>query len=337
MNTVVKSVVPASKQEPASVLGSAWQALPGPVRSTVPRLVALGLLCLVLSLVSDAFLTSNNIVNVLRQAALLFILASGLTLVILTAGLDLSIGANVAMSACLAATLMKGTGSIALAVTVGLGCGLTIGLANGLLITLLRIPPFIATYGMLWILHGVTYWFMKGETIHGFPQAFRFIGSGYWLGVPVPVYFMVVFLLIGVLFAQYTRWGQEVYAVGANQEAARLSGVPVKSRLVLVYVMSGAMAGLASLIFLARLNSAEGDIGEAMTLPAIAAVLIGGTSLFGGVGSVFGTLIGALILTLVLNGMNLLMINANWQPVVTGVIVVLAVYLDNLTRKGDKK
>jgi len=316
-------------------LSQFWQSVP--LRSMAPRLLALVLLCLGLSFVNDAFLTSNNIFNVLRQAALLFILASGLTLVILTAGLDLSIGANVAMSACVAATVMKATGSIAAAIAVGLGCGLSIGFANGLFITLLRIPPFIATYGMLWILHGVTYWFMKGETIHGFPLSFRFIGSGYLLGVPVPVYFMVVFLTIGVLFTRYSRWGQEVYAVGANQEAARLSGVPVKSRLVLVYVMSGAMAGLASLIFLARLNSAEGDIGEAMTLPAIAAVLIGGTSLFGGVGSVFGTLIGALILTLVLNGMNLLSISANWQPVVTGVIVVLAVYLDNLTRKGDRK
>ena len=315
---------------------AAWQAVPDPVRNLALRLLALGLLCLALSIASDAFLTVTNIVNVLRQAALLFLLASGLTLVILTAGLDLSVGANVAMSACLAATLMKSAGSIALAVAVGLGSGLAIGLANGLLVTLLRLPPFIATYGMLWILHGMTYWFMKGETIHGFPPAFRAIGSGHWLGVPIPIYFMAVFLLVGVLFAQRTRWGQEIYAVGANPEAARLSGIPVKSRLVLVYAVSGAMAGLASLIFLARLNSAEGDIGESLTLPAIAAVLIGGTSLFGGVGSVAGTLVGALILTLVLNGMNLLAISSSWQPVVTGAIVVLAVFLDNITRKGDR-
>ncbi|MBI2768950.1 MAG: ABC transporter permease [Burkholderiales bacterium] len=326
---------PAATTEPVSPSSGPWYSLPDPVRSVVFRLLALGLLCLVLSLASSAFLTNPNILNVLRQAALLFLLASGLTLVILTAGLDLSVGANVAMSACLAATLMKATGSIALAVFAGLGCGLLIGIANGLLITLIRIPPFIATYGMLWILHGITYWFMKGETIHGFPASFRALGSGYWLGIPIPVYLMVVFLLIGAVFAQRTRWGQEIYAVGANPEAARLSGVPVKRRLVLVYAVSGAMAGLASLIFLARLNSAEGDIGESLTLPAIAAVLIGGTSLFGGVGSVFGTLVGALILTLVLNGMNLLAINANWQPVMTGAIVVMAVFLDNLTRKGD--
>lgn len=316
---------------------SAWQALPQPLRSVLLRLLAVALMGLVLALSSEAFLTSNNILNVLRQAALLFLLASGLTLVILTAGLDLSIGANVALSACLAATVMKGSGSIALAVLTGLGSGLVVGLANGALVAMLRIPPFIATYGMLWILHGITYWFMQGQTIHGFPAAFRAVGSGYWLGVPIPVYLMVLFLVVGVLFAERTRWGQEIYAIGANPEAARLSGVQVRSRLVLAYAMSGAMAGLASLIFLARLNSAEGDIGEALTLPAIAAVLVGGTSLFGGVGSVFGTLVGALILTLVLNGMNLLSINANWQPMVTGVIVVLAVFLDNLTRKGDRR
>lgn len=331
MNTV-KIELPAARAASSGL----WQTLPEPVRSVFYRLIALAILCLILGLASDAFLTTNNIVNVLRQAASLFLLASGLTLVILTAGLDLSVGANVAMSACLAATLLKSTGSIAIAVFYGLGFGLAIGIANGALITALRIPPFIATYGMLWILHGITYWFMKGETIHGFPPAFRAIGSGYWLGVPIPVYLMVAFLLIGVLFAQRTRWGQEIYAIGANPEAARLSGVPVKRRIVLVYEVSGAMAGLASLIFLARLNSAEGDIGESLTLPAIAAVLIGGTSLFGGVGSVFGTLVGALILTLVLNGMNLLTINASWQPLVTGVIVVLAVFLDNLTRKGDR-
>ncbi len=333
MSDSLRSSAAHSPQGP----GALWGAVPDSMQSVGLRLAALVVLCLLLSLASEAFFTSSNILNVLRQSALLFLLASGLTLVILTAGLDLSVGANVALSACLAATLIKGTGSIAIGVVAGLSSGLLIGLVNGLLITWIRIPPFIATYGMLWILHGITYWFMKGETIHGFPPAFRAIGSGYWLGIPVPVYLMGVFLLMGLVFAQRTRWGQEIYAVGANPEAARLSGVPVKSRLVLVYAVSGAMAGLASLIFLARLNSAEGDIGESLTLPAIAAVLIGGTSLFGGVGSMLGTLIGALILTLVLNGMNLLAINANWQPVVTGVIVVLAVFFDNLTRKGDKR
>ena len=317
-------------------LVSGWSALPNSVRVTLLRLIALALIVMTLSLTSEAFLTSNNVLNVLRQTALLFLLASGLTIVILTAGLDLSVGANIGLSACLAATIIKSTGSISLALLVGMGSGFLIGLINGGLIAFLRIPPFIATYGMLWILHGVTYWFMGGETIHGFPADFRAIGSGYLWGIPIPVFLMLAFLLVGMIFLQRTRWGQDIYSVGANREAARLSGIPVNSRLVLAYVMSGLMAGLASLIFLARLNSAEGDIGEAMTLPAIAAVLIGGTSLFGGVGTITGTLIGALILTLVLNGMNLLSINASWQPLVTGVIVIAAVYFDNLSNKGDK-
>jgi ribose transport system permease protein len=136
-----------------------------------------------------------------------------------------------------------------------------------------------------------------------------------------------------MFFAQRTVWGQQIYAIGANPVAARMSGVPVNLRLILVYTVSGATAGVASLVFLARLNSVEGDIGETLALPAIAAVLIGGTSLFGGVGTVFGTFVGALILTLVLNGMNLLAINANWQPLVTGVIIVLAVWLDMRGRR----
>jgi ribose transport system permease protein len=307
-------------------------ALSGDILQMFYRLLAVVLLCATLAMLSDVFLTTNNLLNVLRQTALLFLMASGLTLVILTAGLDLSVGANIALSACLAASVIKSTGSPLLGMATGIGCGAIVGLANGILVTALRIPSFIATYGMMWMLTGVTYYYMAGETIHGFPPAFRQLGSGYLFGVPTPIYVMVVFLLIGGLFAQRTIWGQQIYAIGANPIAARLSGVPVERRLVLVYAVSGAMAGLASLIILARINSAQGDIGEELTLPAIAAVLVGGTSLFGGSGSVAGTLIGAFFLTLVLNGMNLLQINSSWQPLVTGFIILLAVWIDN--RKG---
>jgi ribose transport system permease protein len=310
--------------------------LPTEVRQMGYRLLAAAALCLALTLLSDAFFTAGNLLNVLRQTALLFLLASGLTLVILTAGLDLSVGANVALSACLAASMIKSTGSPAVGFLVGVGCGAAVGLLNGILVAKLRIPSFIATYGMLWILSGLTYYYMAGETIHGFPPGFRQLGSGYLFGVPTPVYVMVLFLLLGSWFAQRTVFGQQIYAIGANPVAARLSGVPVERRLILVYTFSGAMAGLASLIILARINSAQGDIGEELTLPAIAAVLIGGTSLFGGIGTVGGTLIGALILTLVLNGMNLLQINAAWQPLVTGVIVVLAVWIDTVTRRNSE-
>ncbi|MDB5618162.1 ABC transporter permease [Tardiphaga sp.] len=297
------------------------------------RLFAALLICAALTVLTNSFFSLGNILNVLRQASLLFFIASGLTLVVLTGGLDLSIGANVAISACIAGTVIHTTGSPVLGVLTGVGVGAAVGLLNGVMVTALRIPSFIATYGMLWVLHGVTYWYMAGETIHGFPPGFRQIGSGYFLGLPIPVYLLLVFLAVGTIFAQRTTWGQEIYAIGANPVAARLSGIPVARRLLLVYIVSGAMAGLASIIFLARLNSAEADIGESLTLPAIAAVLIGGTSLFGGLGTVFGTFVGALILTLVLNGMNLLSVNASWQPLVTGVIVILAVWLDMKTRR----
>lgn len=302
-------------------------------RAVLLRLLVLGLLGLALTFASAGFLTSGNLLNVLRQASLMFLLASGLTLVILCGGLDLSVGANVAMSACLSATVIQSTGSIVAGCMTGAGAGLAIGLLNGALVTALRIPAFIATYGMLWILHGATYWFMQGETIHGFPPAFRALGSGHWLGVPVPVYLMLAVLVAGTLLMQYTIWGQEIYATGANTESAALSGVPVARRRLTVYVASGLMGGLASLVYLARLNSAEGDMGESLTLQAIAAVLIGGTSLFGGTGTLLGTLVGALILTVVLNGMNQLGISANWQPLITGVIVILSVLSDALGRK----
>jgi len=303
------------------------------VRTVAYRLLAVALIATGLALTTEAFFTAPNLLNILRQASLTFLIASGLTLTILTGGLDLSVGANVGLSACLAATVMKASGSIVLGAATGLAFGATVGIVNGLMVTVLKLPPFIATYGMLWTLNGVTYWFMGGETIHGFSPGFRALGSGYWLGIPVPIYVMAAFLAAGGIFTRYTTFGHEVYAIGANREAARLSGVPVRSRLNLVYTLSGAMAGLAAIVYLARLNSAEADIGEALTLPAIAAVLIGGTSLFGGVGSLSGTLVGALTLTLVVNGMNLWAVDANWQPLVTGVIVILAVWIDVVTRQ----
>jgi len=303
------------------------------VKAVAYRLMAVALIAFGLALTTEAFFTLPNILNVLRQASLTFLIASGLTLTILTGGLDLSVGANVGLSACLAATVMKSSGSIALGAATGLAFGALVGIVNGLMVTALKLPPFIATYGMLWTLNGVTYWFMGGETIHGFSPGFRALGSGHWFGVPVPIYVMAAFLGAGGIFTRYTTLGHGVYAIGANREAARLSGIPVRARLNLVYTLSGAMAGLAAIVYLARLNSAEADIGEALTLPAIAAVLIGGTSLFGGVGSLTGTLVGALTLTLVVNGMNLWAVDANWQPLVTGVIVILAVWIDVATRQ----
>jgi ribose transport system permease protein len=309
------------------------QGLSADVEALGFRVAGVLLLSIVLAVSTDAFLTASNVLNVLRQASLTFLIASGVTLVIIAGGIDLSIGANVGLSACMAATVIKASGSIVLGVAAGLACGTAIGFLNGLMVTLLKLPPFIATYGMLWVVHGITFWYMAGETIYGFPPGFRTLGSGYVLDIPVPVYLMVLSLAALGLFARYTTYGYELYAIGANGEAARLSGIPVSRRRNLVYTISGAMAGLAAIVYLARLNSAEADIGEPLLLPAIAAVLVGGTSLLGGVGTLSGTLVGAVTLTLVLNGMNLLNINANWQPLVTGVVILLAAWIDIVTRR----
>jgi ribose transport system permease protein len=300
------------------------------------RVAAVLVIVLALSFASDVFFTQANLLNIFRQASLLFLMASGLTLVVLAAGIDLSIGANVALSACLAGSVIKATGSPLEGAVVALACGTAIGVINGVLVALLRMPSFIATYGMMWLINGLTYYYMAGSTIYGFPHGFRQLGSGYLFAIPVPVYLMLLFLGLAALFTSRTIYGQQVYAIGSNPVSARFSGIPIKRRLVLVYALSGLMAGLASLVFLARLNSAEGDIGAPLTLPAIAAVLIGGTSLFGGVGTPFGTLIGALLLTLVLNGLNLLNIDANWQPFVTGAIIIIAVLVDSVSRQRQE-
>ena len=301
------------------------------------RVAAVVLLAIVLAFLSKAFLSWGNILNVLRQASLLFLIASGLTLVILTAGLDLSVGANLGLSAGVAAAVMQATGSPVLGSLTALGCGALIGFGNGSMVAGLRIPPFIATYGMLWVCSGLTYYFMGGGAIYGFPAGFRTLGTGYLFGVPVPIYAMVGFLVIGTIITRRTTFGQDIFTIGANAVAARLSGIPVRRRLMAVYTISGAMAGLAAIVYLARVNSAEAGIGEPLLLPAIAAVLIGGTSLFGGIGSLFGTVVGALLLTLVLNGMNLLSIDANWQPFATGAIVLIALLIDTVPRRHSER
>lgn len=312
----------------ATEAGRSRAALPPELVRVLLRLAAVLVVGLALSILSSAFLSVANLVNVLRQAALLFFMASGLTLVVITAGLDLSIGATIGLAACVAGTLIKSTGDPWLGAAAALAVGAAVGLLNGMMVSLLRIPSFIATYGMLWVLQGLTYTYMAGNTVYGFPRGIRELGNGYLLGIPIPVLLMAALLVVGTLFAQRSIWGQQITMIGANPTAARLSGVPVRRRLILVYALSGLAAGFAALVFLARLNSAEADIGGSLTLPAIAAVLIGGASLFGGVGTLAGTFVGALLLTLVLNGMNLLHVEGNWQPLVTGVIIVAAVWLD---------
>ena len=281
---------------------------------------------------SDAFMSPANLLNVLRQASLMFLLASGLTLVILCGGFDLSVGANLTLSACLAAGVIKAGGSPWLGAATALACSTAVGVINGIAVTRVRLPPFLATYAMLWILQGFAFHYMGGQEIFGFPPAFRALGTGFLLGIPVPVYLMIAVLIAGTVFMRNLNLGHEIYAIGANPEAARLSGIPVRKRQVLVYTLSGLMAGVAGLVYLARVNAADSGMGEPLLLPVISAVLIGGTSLFGGVGSVLGTVLGSIILALVINGMNLLNIAAQWQPLIVGAVLLAAVLVDLLGR-----
>ncbi len=304
--------------------------------SRLSRVATIILLLLALSVISPAFLSVQNLVNIVRQASLLFLLASGLTVVILTAGIDLSIGSVLALSGSVAANFIQ-QGWIWAGSLLGLLIGAACGLLNGVMVALIGLPAFIATYGMLWIAQGFAQVFMKGEIISGFPASFRFLGAGYVAGVPVPILVMAMVLAACAFALRGTNFGRHVYALGANREAARLSGINIRGNLLLVYSLSGLISAFAGLVYVSRINAVESTIGEPLLLPALAAVCIGGTSLFGGEGGIEGTLVGALIMTLVTNGMNLLNVSPYWQSFVMGAIVVLAVAIDQLgSEKGGR-
>ena len=295
----------------------------------VSRIIALALLIIVLTLASPYFLTWPNFINVLRQASLQFLMSAGLTIVILTGGIDLSIGAVLGLSACIAASMIS-EGYIVLGIAAGLAAGLACGLFNGVLVTAGRIPPFIATYGTLWIAFGLGYVFMKGEVIYGLPAEFRFIGAGFVWGIPVPVIVAAALLAALHFLLQNTILGRAIYAIGGNPDAARLSGMPVTPRMIMIYGLSGLLSGFAALVAIARINAADSSLGEDLLLPAIAAVCVGGTSLFGGVGGIMGTAVGSIILALILNGINLLGVQTFWQNAVMGAIILLSVFVDQL-------
>ena len=298
----------------------------------ISRLTALILLVIGLAILSPSFLTFGNISNVLRQASLQFVMSAGLTVVILTGGIDLSIGAVVGFSACIGGAFLTG-GNIAVGIAAALGVGLACGIVNGALVAYLRIPSFIATYGMLWIAFGLSYVFMKGEVIFGFPPAFRFLGTGVVLGIPMLVICGAVVLALLSFMLARTPFGRAVYAIGGNEKAARMSGMPVQRRLVYCYAISGVLAGLAGLLAIARTNAADASLGDELLLPSIAAVALGGTSLMGGQGSIPGTAVGAIILSLIINGLNQLGVQTYWQAFVMGALILISVTTDEIMRR----
>ncbi len=301
-------------------------------------LLGLAILCVVLSFASPQFLTLDNIFNVLRQSAVNGLLALGQLLVILTAGIDLSVGSILGLCTVVFAQTLKAGAHPAVAVLAALACGLALGLINGFLLTGLHLPhPFVSTLGMLNVARGGAMLLSGGFPIPDLPAGARWLGAGAFLGVPLPVLVMLsMFGLFGLVLRQ-TVFGRDVYAIGGNPEASRLAGIPVKARLNAVYSLSGAMAGLAAILVAGRTNAGFPLAGVGAELDAIADAIIGGASFFGGVGTVSGTLIGALIIAVLRNGLNLLNVSAHWQMVVIGAVIIAAVWVDVLRRRAGQR
>ncbi|SFF28806.1 ribose transport system permease protein [Paenibacillus algorifonticola] len=292
-------------------------------------LIGLCIIVLILILSSPNFLTINNILNVFRQVSINALIAFGMTFVILTGGIDLSVGATLALSGALTAGMMSSGLDPITAVIIGLLAGAVMGAVNGLLVTKTNIAPFIATLATMTIYRGLALVYTDGRPITGFnSEFFTMIGGGYFFGVPVPV--MITIILFAVLYfiLRKTTFGRNVYAIGGNEEASRLSGIKTGRFKIYVYTLTGLLSSLAGIILASRLNSAQANAGTGYELDAIAAVVLGGTSLSGGRGWIVGTLVGALIIGVLNNGLNLMGVSSFYQQVVKGLVILLAVLLD---------
>ncbi|HEV3198516.1 MAG TPA: ABC transporter permease [Bryobacteraceae bacterium] len=301
-------------------------------------LLGLVALSLILGTLSDRFLTVDNLINVFRQSSVNALLSLGQLVVIITAGIDLSAGSILGLSCVVSALLLKSGVPPAVSLIGALALGSALGATNGVLFTKLRLPhPFIPTLGMMNVARGVALVVSGGFPISELPSSFRFWGAGSVAGVPVPV--IIVALSCGVfhVFLNRTTAGRDVYAIGGNAVAARLSGVPVDARLILVYTLSGFMAGAGAIVLAGRMNSGFPLAGVGAELDAIAAVIIGGASFFGGAGSVGGTLLGALIMGVLRNGLNLMNVNAYWQTIVIGGVIVIAVWVDAARKRSAER
>ncbi len=308
-------------------------------------LIALFVLCLVIGIMSDKFMTTTNLWNVLRQISVNVCISVGMTLVVLMAGIDLSVGSVLAFSSAVCAGLLKNGIAIPSldlfigftvlgGVLVALLIGLMMGLFNGWVITKFSLPPFVATLAMLTIARGATMLYTKGIPISNLGSNFEFIGSGWLLGIPVPVWISILVVLVVVFITKKTTFGRYIYAIGGNEKAAFLSGININTIKLAVYGIAGMMAAVGGILVTSRLNSAQPNAGASYELDSIAAVVIGGTSLSGGVGTVTGTVIGAAIIGVLNNGLVLLDVSPFWQQVVKGGVILLAVIID---RKSKSK
>jgi ribose transport system permease protein len=295
-------------------------------------LAGLFALCALLWALTPHFLTVSNLLNVLEQTSINAVIAAGMTFVIISAGIDLSVGSLVAVAGVvLASALHAGAPTtIAIAASLAVGCGF--GLLNGLAITWGRLPPFIATLGMMSIARGCALLFTEGRPVSGFDPAFRSIATARLGGIPAPVFVTTAVYVLAHAVLSETRFGRYVYSIGGNEEATRLSGVNVRLHKTLVYGVSGLASAVAAVLLTARLNSAQPIAGIMYELDAIAATVIGGTSLMGGEGGLGGTIIGALIMGVLRNGLNLLGVSSFVQQIVIGLVIVVAVLIDTVLK-----
>lgn len=300
--------------------------------SKFQSIIGLVAFSIVISMMNDRFLTSSNILNILRQTSINSIIAAGMTFVIITGGIDLSVGSTLALSGAVAAFLIGSGANPLVGIAAALAVGSLIGLVNGLAITKGKLQPFIVTLATMTIFRGATMVFTDGKPISsGYEKGGEFlskIGNGYFMGVPIPIIIMIVVFAIGFYILTQTTFGRYVYSVGGNEEATKLSGVNTDKVKLLVYSISGFLAALAGIIITARLSSAQPTAGSGYELDAIAAVVLGGTSLAGGVGTILGTVTGALIIGVLNNALNLMNVSSYYQLLAKGVVILIAVLLD---------
>jgi ribose transport system permease protein len=298
------------------------------------RIGLLLILCLSIYILNPSFGKLGNLINILRQGALLYILAIGMTIVILTGGIDLSNGSVLALSSCVAAMAMKSGAPILVVILIALAIGMACGFANGMMVAYMRIPPFIATFAMMYFARGLAYVLLQGKIIYGFEKSFRFIGAGDIIGVPMPVIISIFLLLVFQVILAHTSFGMNIYAIGSNSESSRLLGINVKRVTVAAYVLSGFLSALAGIIYTARLDTAEPVVGASFPLDAIGAVIIGGASILGGEGNLLGSAIGVFILTIIMNGMNLIGISSLWQEFVIGSVILVMITIQIYMKDG---
>ena len=325
--------------DPAQTKPWTWPrgADPGILRRLGP-LIGLLAMCAILTALSDHFLTVDNLMNIFRQSAVNVLLALGQLLVIVTAGIDLSVGSVLGLTCVIAAVMIKAGFPAWISALTAIVAGLGLGAINGLLLTRLRLPhPFIPTLGMMNVARGMALVVSGGFPISELPDGFRWLGAGRIAFIPAPVLLILLVCAVFHFLLTRTTVGRDIYAIGGNKQAAILSGIPVDSRLTLVYAVSGGIAGLAGIVLSGRMNSGYPLAGSGSELDSIAAVIIGGASFFGGVGSVSGTLVGALVIGVLRNGLNLLDVSPYWQTAVIGVVIVLAVWIDVLRQRSGTK